>query len=117
MVSRSNSTTMSNSVLNIILGISAAIVGLLAFADQIGKSKRWRSVKSLPFKIVILLVSMAIGVWATIRKDEAAERSAEASKKELIERLKMADETRSVHLRQVEERRLISSERRQARAY
>lgn len=64
---------MSNTLLNIIIGLSGAFIGVLAFADEIGKYKALRFIKALVFKITVLVIVSIAGILATVRKDINAE--------------------------------------------
>jgi len=58
---------------NIAIGISATIIGGLAFVNEIGKPTSYKIIKSLSFKIVIFIIASTFGIWATIRKDSTTE--------------------------------------------
>jgi len=94
---------MSNLFLNIIIGLSAIIIGVLAFADEIGKTNFLRFLKSLPFKIIVFIIASFFGIWATVKKDSNAEIQSkndklesknEQSKRDSINRL-ITDESNS----------------------
>ncbi len=73
---------MDNTFFNIIIGASAAIIGILAFTDEIGKSKRLQFIKSVAFKIIIFVIATFFGIWASVKKDSNTELQ---SKNEKIE--------------------------------
>jgi len=64
---------MNNSLLNVIIGLCGALIGILAFADEIGQRKSLKFIKSLIFKIIILVLASTIGIFATVKKDINAE--------------------------------------------
>ena len=80
---------MSNTILNILIGISASIIGILAFADEIAKFEILRFIKSLRFKIIIFLIASILGVWASVKKDSNADLQNKIEKnKAIIEQLR-----------------------------
>lgn len=79
---------MSNGFLNILLGLSAIMLGLLGFADEIGKNPKLAFVRKLDFKILFFIVGTLIGLWATYEKEKNTDREnsklrGEAEKKQL----------------------------------
>jgi hypothetical protein len=80
---------MSNVFLNIIIGLSAATVGVLAFVDEFGKKKKhFKVIKSIRFKIIVFIVATFFGIMASVKKDSKAEQQSandkiEAQKEQL----------------------------------
>ena len=72
---------MTTSTLNIIIGGSAIVVGLLAFSNEFGSSKLANVFKRVGVKIFIFILFGSLGVWATVKKDTKAE--IESNAKEL----------------------------------
>jgi hypothetical protein len=60
---------MSNTYLNILIGLSATIIGFLAFADQIGEVNALKFFKLVAFKLIVFFIAMFLGIWSTIKKD------------------------------------------------
>lgn len=88
---------MSNNVLNILISISASIIGILAFADEIAKFRSLKFIKSLRFKILIFLFASILGVWASVKKDSNTDLQNKIEKnKAIIEQLKR-DSTNRVY--------------------
>jgi len=65
---------MNNTWCNILLGLIAILIGLLAFVDQITVAK-YEFLKTTIFKILCFVVLSIIGVLVTIRKDNVADAS------------------------------------------
>jgi hypothetical protein len=64
---------MTTTDCNIIIGISAGLIGVLAFADQIGKIKILHIFNSLVFKIIIFILASIFFAWAGNKKDRLTE--------------------------------------------
>jgi hypothetical protein len=64
---------MSNTFLNIVIGLSGILVGVLAFSNEIAKKKYFKFFKKLGFKIFILVIASFAGVLSTIQKDKNSE--------------------------------------------
>ncbi|HVS91688.1 MAG TPA: hypothetical protein VHE59_06630 [Mucilaginibacter sp.] len=60
---------MTNTTLNIFLGISLFIVSISAFANEIGKITWFKWIKTLSAKIILISVGVLIGVISSIKKD------------------------------------------------
>ena len=59
---------------NLLIGLFGAIIGLLAFADEIAKKIKYlEPVKSLLFKIPFFLLATFFIIWASIQKDSENE--------------------------------------------
>jgi len=74
---------MSNTGLNIIIGVCGLMLGILAFADEISRLNKWLNwIKSIIFKIIVVVLAVFFGTWATLTKENnSAEQSARSSYK------------------------------------
>lgn len=65
---------------NLVIGLGGLIIAMLTFADEIAiKIKYFRNLKSLLFKIPLLILGTFMIIWASIQKDNDSD---ELSKKE-----------------------------------
>ena len=60
---------LSNNELDATVALCAAIVGLLAFANEFPDKSYFKVVKSLGFKLILFVVATFIGIWATLKKN------------------------------------------------
>ncbi len=65
---------------NVIIGIATILIGSLAFAEQISKSKFLEWFNYLSFKIIVFIVASCFIIWATIEKDSNNETTANNEK-------------------------------------
>jgi len=65
---------LSDTTLNILLGVSGVGIALLAFAEDMSKVKRLGFVNRLWFKLVVVITATVVGTWATITKDNNSEK-------------------------------------------
>ncbi|MBK8090067.1 MAG: hypothetical protein IPK31_20305 [Chitinophagaceae bacterium] len=73
---------------NLLIGLFGAIIGLLAFADEIAKKIKYlEPVKSLLFKIPFFLLATFFIIWASIQKDSENEDNAKNEKQALEKRI------------------------------
>lgn len=61
---------ISNDMLNIVVGISTIIIGLISFGIEIGENRFFRFFKYLSFRIPVLILFSSIIIWATVIKDK-----------------------------------------------
>jgi hypothetical protein len=56
---------------NIVIGICAAAIAVLAFDDELSK-KKWLSIFK-KYKLLIFIVATCVGVWASVKKDSTTD--------------------------------------------
>ncbi|MDB5143901.1 MAG: hypothetical protein JWQ66_2614 [Mucilaginibacter sp.] len=66
--------------LDVTLGICAATIGILAFANEFPDKKYLEKIKTLPFKLIVFLIATIIGVCATIKKNSLSDEEKLAEK-------------------------------------
>jgi len=66
---------MNNTWCNILLGVVAALIGLLSFVDQFELTQKFVFLKSIGFKIAAFVLLSIIAILITIRKDKLSEKS------------------------------------------
>jgi hypothetical protein len=54
---------MNNTLLNCIIGLSASIIAVLAFSDEIGKLYNLKILKSIKFKFITFIIASIIGIF------------------------------------------------------
>ncbi|HEY5328079.1 MAG TPA: hypothetical protein VIJ27_13840 [Mucilaginibacter sp.] len=64
------SVDISNDALNIIIGLATLIIALISFGTEIGKYKTFKFLKSLSFRIPVLLIFSIVIIWSTVIKDK-----------------------------------------------
>lgn len=72
---------MSNILINIVIGLSAAVIGVLAFANELSKFKYLKFLDSIKYKIIIFFITTIVGISATIKKDLNSENQLNNEKK------------------------------------
>jgi hypothetical protein len=83
---------MTTTVLNIIIGISAGLVTLIAFGEEIANSSRFKLAGKLWFKLVITIIALSIGIWASVMKDKISDREQNEKEAAFNERMQQTQE-------------------------
>jgi hypothetical protein len=60
---------MTTESLNIVIGVCAGAVALIAFGGEIADKTRFKLLGKIWFKIVLTIVSFFFGIWASVVKD------------------------------------------------
>ena len=83
---------MSNSLCNILIGVSSLGVAALAFSKEIAKGTKKNWIDKLPFKVLILICFVGLGIWATREKDIDSEKQVDVQKTKIDSIRKTLDE-------------------------
>jgi hypothetical protein len=92
-------SVMTNECLNIIIGVSTGVIGMLAFANEFPNKKIFNFFKTLGSKLIVFIIATTILIGATIKKDANTETQT------LKDKLDAKSEQRK---RDVENRRLTN---------